>query len=160
MSKLYVRIDDRLIHGQIVTSWVKSLKINKIIAIDDEIASNEMMKSIVTMGVPKHIKSYIIKKSELKDYLDADVNTLIITRFARDLSDLFELLKEAEHINIGNCSKQENPAFTTKGKGVGQLLSFTKEDVIALDFYQEKGIDVIVQQLPTDKLVHWHKLKK
>jgi mannose/fructose/N-acetylgalactosamine-specific phosphotransferase system component IIB len=155
MSKLYVRIDDRLIHGQIVTSWVKTLDIKRIIAIDDTIAGNEMMKSIVTMGVPSHIESLVIKKSQLVDYLDSDKVTLIIVRFARDLDSLFEYLKDAVHINIGNCSKQANPVLTTKAKGVGQLLSFTQEDVDALDRYDNYGTEVIAQQLPMDKITTW-----
>lgn len=159
MKKLYVRIDDRLIHGQIVTSWAKVLNVKRIIAIDDKIANNEMMKSIVTMGVPKHIESLIIKNSELKNYVKEDVTTLIIVRYARDLKNHFDQLKNVDHINIGNCSKQENPVLTTKGKGVGQLLSFTQEDVNTLNKYEQTGTDIIVQQVPSDKLLRWKDIK-
>lgn len=159
MNKIYVRVDDRLIHGQIVTSWVKSLNIRRIIAIDDIIAGNEMMKSIVTMGVPSHIESLIIKKSELGEFLKDEKDTLIIVRFSRDLDTLFDELKTAVHINIGNCSKQTNPVLTTKGKGVGQLLSFTQEDVDTLNRFNNFGTEVIIQQLPTDKITTWNNIK-
>ena len=38
------RIDDRLIHGQVVTAWIKQYPINKILIIDDELSRNSLMK--------------------------------------------------------------------------------------------------------------------
>lgn len=43
MIKL-VRIDHRLLHGQVVFSWTKSLGISRIIVVDDETANDEMKK--------------------------------------------------------------------------------------------------------------------
>ena len=57
MGQNYFRIDDRLIHGQIVTAWCSHLNIQEIIAIDDTLAGNSMLQSIMLMGVPKQYKS-------------------------------------------------------------------------------------------------------
>lgn len=162
MGKTYIRVDDRLIHGQIVTAWTKSLDIKRIIAIDDKIAGNAVMKSIVSMGVPKHINSDILSINDTKiilsePYLD---NTLLIVRFARDLEQLIDQLKHAEHLNLGNSSKQNNAALTLSGLGVGQMISLVQEDVDVLNQYQENGIEVIIQQLPTDKIMFWKNIKK
>ena len=54
MGNVYVRVDDRLIHGQTIVAWCPTLGIQEIIAIDDASASNPMLKSIMTMGVPKN----------------------------------------------------------------------------------------------------------
>ena len=56
MGQNYFRIDDRLIHGQIVTAWCSHLNIQEIIAIDDTLAGNSMLQSIMLMGVPKQYK--------------------------------------------------------------------------------------------------------
>ena len=56
MSKTYVRVDDRLIHGQTIMSWAPTLKLEEFIAVDDTIAANPMLKSILTiltMGCPR-----------------------------------------------------------------------------------------------------------
>lgn len=66
MGKLYVRVDDRLIHGQIVTAWAINLGIEKIIAVDDTLASNTMLKSIMTMAAPKEYEPEIITTNEVK----------------------------------------------------------------------------------------------
>ena len=43
---LVTRIDDRLIHGQVVTAWIKQYPINKILIIDDELSRNKLMERI------------------------------------------------------------------------------------------------------------------
>lgn len=161
MSELYVRVDDRLIHGQIVTAWVKALNIERLIAVDDQIAQNPMMKMLVTVGVPSHLESLVVSKEQLLTVLatPSEKNTLVIFRFARELADVFSVLQTANNINIGNCSKQADAVFTLKGVGVGQMLSFTKLDVEALDKYNDNGVKVIIQQLPNDKAVLWENLK-
>lgn len=161
MCKLHIRIDDRLIHGQIVTSWVKSLGIERIIAIDETMATKPVMKSIMTMGVPSNIKASIVTTEEARTLLkDNTKNTLVIVRFARNLMPLIEELSSAEHVNIGNCSKQEQEAFNYRGGvGVGQLISLTQDDVDTLNAYAGKNVPVILQQVPTDKRVNWSDIK-
>jgi len=46
------RIDDRLIHGQVMTSWVKYTKANKIVIVDDGVANDPFMGDILKMAVP------------------------------------------------------------------------------------------------------------
>ena len=59
MADLYVRIDDRLIHGQTIVAWCPTLQIKEIVAVDDVSAKNPMLKTIMTMGVPSTYKTHI-----------------------------------------------------------------------------------------------------
>ena len=47
------RIDDRLIHGQVVTAWIKQYPINKILIIDDELSQNRLMERIYKAAAPR-----------------------------------------------------------------------------------------------------------
>ena len=49
---LVSRIDDRLIHGQVVTAWIKVYPINKILIIDDELSKNQLMQRIYKAAAP------------------------------------------------------------------------------------------------------------
>lgn len=161
MSNLYVRIDDRLIHGQIVTAWAQSLGIERIIGMDDALSQNKMMQQIVKMSVPKHIESHIVSTEDAKELLkDSSKKTLLITRFCRNLGLVEEDIKTAEHVIIGNCSKQQDAVFTHKGIGVGGLVSLTKEDVDVLDTLDNNDIEVIYQLLPNEKRVSWKQFKE
>ena len=70
MSKTYVRVDDRLIHGQTIMSWAPTLKLEELIAVDDTIAANPMLKSILTMGVPKNYVTHIVTTDEARAILE------------------------------------------------------------------------------------------
>ena len=69
MAKTYVRVDDRLIHGQTIVAWCPTLEVQEIIAVDDASASNAMLKNIMTMGVPSTYKTHIVTTDEAKKLL-------------------------------------------------------------------------------------------
>jgi len=82
MAETYVRVDDRLIHGQTIVAWVPTLRVGEIIGVDDVSAANPMLKSILTMGVPKQYKTHIVTTDEAKDLLaqEGEVNRLVIVK--------------------------------------------------------------------------------
>lgn len=56
MSEIVLtRIDDRLIHGQVMTAWVKKTRANQILIIDDEVAKDDFMSEILKMSAPAGI---------------------------------------------------------------------------------------------------------
>lgn len=57
---MVARIDDRLIHGQVVTAWIKSYPINNILIIDDLLAQDQMMQSIYKAAAPVGVKITIL----------------------------------------------------------------------------------------------------
>ncbi|MDN6617659.1 MAG: PTS sugar transporter subunit IIB, partial [Enterococcus sp.] len=56
MSEIVLtRIDDRLIHGQVMTAWVKKTRANQILIIDEEVAKDDFMSEILKMSAPSGI---------------------------------------------------------------------------------------------------------
>lgn len=160
MGKLYVRIDDRLIHGQIVTAWAINLGIQKIIAVDDALASNPMLKSIMTMAAPKEYEPEIITSDEVKALLKAneDKTVLLITRAIRNLKDLLDDIKDCVDLNLGNISLQEATVKTLEANA-GRTFSLTQEDVDVLDEILNSGITVMFQLVPSEKRYEYAELK-
>lgn len=60
MEISFVRVDDRLIHGQVATVWVKETKCNKIIAVSDEVAADTLRKTLLLQVSPPGIKAYVV----------------------------------------------------------------------------------------------------
>ncbi|MDU5335011.1 PTS sugar transporter subunit IIB [Enterococcus sp.] len=58
------RIDDRLIHGQVMTAWLQFTGGNHIVIVDDATAGDEFTKSIMSMAVPNGIKLSILTIEE------------------------------------------------------------------------------------------------
>lgn len=158
MGKLHVRIDDRLIHGQIITAWSKSLNIGSIIAIDNEMSKNKMIADILIMGVPLEYNPRIVSHDEAMELVNEDLktkNVMLITRFAKNLKDMVDILGTVSEVNIGNMSKQKDSIYISKKIGVGQVLCFSQEDIDTLDNLESSGIKVVTQQMPSDKEISW-----
>lgn len=64
-----LRIDDRLIHGQVMTGWVKHINATKIIIIDDELVHDDFMISVLEMAVPNHMTLNIFNVAQAIDVL-------------------------------------------------------------------------------------------
>src|SRR5690554_1368973 len=129
MGKTYIRIDDRLIHGQIVVSWCGTLNIKEIIVIDNATAANPMLKQIMLMGVPKAYKTSIVSKEESKALLEqvAAHNRLVIMRSPLDLPDIIPLIKELDTLYLGNIQKNTESIYNLSSGGGGVLFFSQKE---------------------------------
>ena len=60
-----VRIDDRLIHGQIVQGWLKVIQVDKILLVSDEVASDKMQQILLSMAMPSTVK-LVVKCRKIK----------------------------------------------------------------------------------------------
>ena len=160
MAKTYVRVDDRLIHGQTIMAWCPTLSIKEIIAIDDESAKNPILKSIMTMGVPSAYKTHIVTTEEAKQLLaqESSCNRLVIVKFPCKLPALEEEIANAELVVLGNIAKRDDTIH--KVSGATGIFYLSDNDVTIIDSLVLKGMEVCFQQLPTTSKISWSSFKK
>lgn len=161
MGKTYIRIDDRLIHGQIVVSWCGVLGIKEIIAIDDATASNKMLQQIMTMGVPRTYKTSIVTMEDGIKILDNAVNhnRLVILRSPQSLPQILPYIHDLENINLGNIQKQDDSLYNLSS-GAGGVLFFSQKDIDVIEKIYQEGIKIIIQMVPQSSLRTWEHAKK
>ena len=58
------RIDDRLIHGQVMTAWIRNRKADQVVIVDDGTANDEYMIEVLEMAIPEEIAIGIFTKEE------------------------------------------------------------------------------------------------
>ncbi|MBB6697888.1 PTS system mannose/fructose/N-acetylgalactosamine-transporter subunit IIB [Clostridium algidicarnis] len=160
MGKTYIRVDDRLIHGQTIVAWCPTLSIKEIIAIDDENAKNPILKSIMTMGVPSTYKTHIVTTEEAKQILskEANCNRLVIVKFPSQLSAIEEEIADAEFVILGNIAKRDDTIH--KVSGATGIFYLSDNDVSIIDDVVLKGTEVCFQQLPSTTKTSWASFKK
>ncbi|MDV3426588.1 MAG: PTS sugar transporter subunit IIB [Bacillota bacterium] len=160
MGKTYVRVDDRLIHGQTIVAWCPTLSIKEIIAIDDESAKNPVLKSIMTMGVPSAYKTHIVTTEEAKKILseESSNNRLVIVKFPGKLPAIEEEIADAEFVMLGNIAKRDDTIH--KVSGATGIFYLSDNDVAIMDGLVSKGIEVCFQQLPNTTKTSWTSFKK
>lgn len=66
------RIDDRLIHGQVMTAWIKNKKADQVVIVDDGTANDEYMIEVLEMAIPEEIAIGIFTKEEVCNSLSRD----------------------------------------------------------------------------------------
>lgn len=160
MAKTFIRVDDRLIHGQTIVAWCPTLSIKEIIAVDDESAKNPVLKSIMTMGVPSSYKTHIVTTEEAKKLLavESNVNRLVIVKFAGKLDEMFEEIKSVDLIILGNLAKRDDTIH--KVSGATGIFYLSDKDVSVIDRVVLAGTEVCFQQLPSTTKTSWEAFKK
>jgi PTS system mannose-specific IIB component len=160
MAKTYVRVDDRLIHGQTIVAWCPTLSIKEIVAIDDDSAKNPVLKSIMTMGVPSTYKTHIVTTEEAKKILNQEstVNRLVIVKFPDKLEEIKEEIEQAELVILGNIAKRSDTIH--KVSGATGIFYLSDRDVTIIDNLVSKGTEVCFQQLPATTKTSWESFKK
>lgn len=155
MGKIEVRIDDRLIHGQTIVAWCPHLGIEEIIAVDDISASNPMLKSIMTMGVPKLYTTNIVTVKEARELLGqkSDKKRMVIVKSPAVLMELGDVVAQAGTIVLGNLAKKEDSVHHI-GSGT-EIYFLSRQDVVDLQSFVDAGMEVKFQQLPAGTATSW-----
>ena len=118
MIKL-IRLDERLIHGQIAIKWSRHTNVTHIIVANDSAASNSVIKKSLMMAAPGHLKTQIVPVEQainlLNDPRCADLKVLVIVKNPKDMNTVLDACPtvEVETINIGNYGRVEpkNPGY-------------------------------------------------
>ena len=145
---VHIRIDDRLIHGQVATRLSTGLRVNRIMVIDDAVASNPTEKSIVAMAAPAGVRTSILgfdkATANIKNGNYDGQRVMLIVKSPVTLVKMMEAGIDLLPVNIGNMSNR--PGTTQYKKSV----SMTAEEKEAVDTLLKAGIRVTAQMVPDD----------
>lgn len=153
-----IRIDDRLIHGQVVEGWVNHLKATCIVVADDALASNAPQRSIMELSVPQGLKVSIGGIEDMCRRLrdkpfDAERVILLFSKPA----DVLRALKsglDCPALNIGGMR------YVPGKRKLIDVLAVDDADLEALREIAAQGVKVEVQTVPTQKPMPLEKLFK
>lgn len=149
MTVQLFRIDDRLIHGQVVIGWANHLKTNRIVLCDEEIQSNGWEKELYLSCVPNNLKAVIYGLDDTLDYLSnnksSDDKTIVLVKGPEVARKLLDRGYTPENINIGGIH------FADSRHKYLSYLYLNESEVSDLEYIMEKGIKIYCQDIPTGK---------
>lgn len=155
MIKL-LRLDERLIHGQVATKWSRQTGVDRIMVANDEAAANEVIQKSLLMAAPSTCKTAIKSVDKTLHMLEnpkaADHKILIICQTPDDLLKILENLKEKpEIVQIGNYGRiAEKKADGSVRKTYGPNLYLYPEEAETLKKAIALGYDIVYQTIPED----------
>ena len=152
MNGSLVRIDNRLVHGQILESWVPYLHASRIIVVNDEVAGDMFRESVIRMAVPRGIDVLLcgvedftaeqIAGGEAADAAD----TIILFSSIDDVLRAHRLGFRFQSLNVGNV--QNNGDNKRK---IGNHIRLSEEEINGLMMLVGLGIDVEIRSVPRDR---------
>ena len=113
-----VRVDYRLIHGQVVARWLKVCPVRRIVLVDDVLGSDEFMSDIYKMAVPKGTDVDIVTIDKAKEVLDNTDDTVFL--ISKDIETCLKLVEkgvELPAINVGAVPNEEGRLKRRKFSG-------------------------------------------
>lgn len=148
-----LRIDDRLIHGQVAVVWSRYLGVNRIVVANDEILSNKVQIMALKMSVPEGIKPFFVsldKAIQLLNNPKSDkLKIMVVVNKPKDALKIAKKVSNIPLINLGNYGRVGSEDMKGK-KQLSKNIFITPDDEKDLKKLLETNIKINVQPVPTD----------
>lgn len=146
MKLALVRVDERLVHGQVTMGWTRSLGANVIIVANDAAANDPVQRKLMELASPADTTLEVLGLDETVEKLNAqswpDGNILLLVHDPIDLLHLVEKGLSIDYVNVGGVRQAGANIKLTKE------VSATQEELEAWKKLDERGIRIDVQWLP------------
>ncbi|GAL16828.1 PTS systemmannose-specific IIB / IIA component [Vibrio maritimus] len=156
MAISFVRIDDRVIHGQLMTRWAKELPCDGIVAIDDAVAADPLVSQVMK-GAVTDVKVWLFDTNtaitKLPKVIASDKKYFVIAKSPVTLRKISEagisLDNSNKKINVGPMSAREG---TTT---IGGNQSVNEEEISAFNYLADAGNHIEFRRVPDGPLFTW-----
>jgi Phosphotransferase system, mannose/fructose/N-acetylgalactosamine-specific component IIB len=150
-----IRLDERMIHGQVAIKWSRHTNVNRIVVANDEAASNQTVKNSLMMAAPATVKVAIKSVSEsielLNDPRSTDLKILVIVANPKDLLAILENVKDVPLVNIGNFGRISLDGNQSSRKHYRGHLYANEEELEVFKKIVDLGIKTIYQITPEEQ---------
>jgi PTS system mannose-specific IIB component len=154
------RVDDRLIHGQVMTGWLGVRRANTIWIADDAVASNPMMLDIFRFAAPSGVKieAFTIEKmaERLVDLSKGNDRIILLTKVPQTFLRLMEKGYRPSDINYGAM------AHKAKARNVAPNCDLSPEEIEDTEKLYQQGMRIWIQLVPFggQKPIEWETARK
>lgn len=153
-----IRIDDRLLHGQVAYSWKSELNYNAIVIASDEAASDDVRKMAIKLCAPEGVKLAVRTVDAAAELLNNPkldkMKVFVICPDPETVVRLTGMIREKPAVNLGGMQKRDGTAAFSKAVFVN------KADIDALDTLQADGFHIEVRQVPSYQPMSYESLRK
>lgn len=143
-----VRIDDRLIHGQVATVWAKRLDIERIIVVSDAVTQDNLRKTLLQQAAPPGIKVNVIPVAKMIEIytnkLFDGIRVILLFTNPIEVAAIVKAGITFPSVNIGAMG------YTTGKKMISNTIAIDAADLAAFNYLEEQGIELEIRKVITD----------
>ncbi len=152
MDIALVRVDNRLIHGQILEAWLPFIDAATIVVVDDEVAGDFFRESIIRMAVPVDVEVIVSTVAEFAGHhaygRGEGKKTIVLFSSIADAARAYQLGFRFENLNIGNVY---NLQCDEDGLPCSSCVFLNDSDVRSLDgLISASGVRIELQRVPRE----------
>lgn len=148
-----LRVDDRLIHGQVAVVWSHYLGVNRIIVANDEILDNKVQIMALKMSVPEGVKPFFVSVDQgiqlMNNPKSANLKIMVIVNKPEDALKIAKNVSNIPVINLGNYGRVGSENMNGKEQ-LSKNIFVTEKDKKVLKELLETNIKINVQPVPSD----------
>lgn len=157
MTLELVRVDDRLIHGQVIVGWGHLLRPETILLVDDEIAANEWEMDLYRMGVPDAMEISFLTVEDAAARMESFANSaervIVVLGSVDSLARLCDKTSAVRKVNLGGVH------FSSERIERLPYVFLSDEEMYRLGTLEQAGIEIVAQDVPTSSAVPFAGLK-
>lgn len=149
MKRIIFRVDDRLIHGQVIEGWIKHFKIPQVIVVNDRIAHDALQRMIMENSVPNGVG---VQFYPLDEFLRGSISSggddflLYIFESVADLYRCRQMLGDDVYLNVGCVASRQHKYE------ISDTVFLDKEEIVQLNEIRNTQM-VHIQKLPWETSV-------
>lgn len=144
-----VRIDSRLLHGQVATTWTRESSPKRILIVSDNVSKDDLRKTLLTQAAPVGVKVNVIPIQKLIDIYDdkrfEGIPTMLLFDSTDDIRRVVDAGVKIETLNIGSMAHDPGKTMIDSANAVDG------NDVANFQYLDSKGVKFDVRKVPTDK---------
>jgi len=147
-----MRVDHRLLHGQVAFSWTSALSADCILIADDDTATNDLKKNAMKLAKPNGVKLVIKTVDKAIEALNKGVTDkyklFIVVPNIESAKKIISEYPKIKHLNLGGTLPGENK------KNISKTIAITENEKGLLKEMIDQGIDINIQMVPSDSKVN------
>ena len=148
MEVQLTRIDDRLVHGQVATVWVKMFKIDRILVVSREVTENPIRKTMLQQAAPPGVKIHVITPEKLSEIfyhpLFLNVRVMLLFTNPKEIVQVIQSGVVLTSVNIGGMS------YSYGKKMITNAVAVDRDDLTAFRYLASKGIELEIRKVISD----------
>lgn len=149
MSIALVRIDDRLIHGQVVESWIPSTQAKAVCVVSDAAAADETQRALMELAIPEGVELRVFGVEEAISFLSRENaesrRLLLLAPGPREVLSLLQGGVRFKHVNVGGLH------YSAGRVQLGKVVYISEEERGALRAIAALGVQLEGRGVPTDE---------
>ena len=143
-----VRIDTRLLHGQVATAWTKQIAPDRIIVVSDGVAYDQLRKTMIEQAAPPGVPANVVPIKKMievsKDPRFGATKVFLLFENPQDLLKAIEGGVDIKKANIGSMAHSVGKVVVTNAIAMGE------DDVKTIEAIRAKGVELEARKVPAD----------